>query len=304
MVEVIQKLIHQTSTVFLDKREAVELSVICILADGHLLIEDVPGVGKTTLVQTLGQLLGLKTNRIQFTIDLLPADILGGNIFNPKDQQFNFFPGPLFAQLVLADELNRASPRTQSALLQAMEEEAVSIDGFTHSLPRPFFVIATQNPHHNIGTFPLPESQLDRFMMSLELNYASPETEMKIFSSGAARNKLSALQPLLSAVELEKIQDAVQNISVNDIITKYVSQLLSKSRQDSTPGESLSTRCGLSLINTAKAKAYVEGRTFVKTDDVQYVFVPVTGHRLGGRSGVQVGRQFAKELLMGTEVPK
>lgn len=304
MVEVIRKLIDQTSTVFLDKREAVELSVICILADGHLLIEDVPGVGKTTLVQTLGQLLALKTNRVQFTIDLLPADILGGNIFNPKDQQFHFFPGPLFAQLVLADELNRASPRTQSALLQAMEEEAVSIDGFTHNLPRPFFVIATQNPHHNIGTFPLPESQLDRFMMSLELNYASAETEMKIFASGSTRNRLLKLSPLLSGVELEKIQEQVQQITVSDIITKYVSLLLERSRAESTPGESLSTRCGLALIATAKAKAFIEGRTFVKTDDIQYVFVPVTGHRLGGRSGVQTGRQFARDLLAGTEVPK
>ncbi len=168
----LSQLIAEVSNILLDKAEAVRLAVVCLLADGHLLIEDAPGVGKTTMVQALSKLLDLQTKRIQFTVDLLPADILGTHIYNPKEQEFNFHQGPLFSQLVLADELNRASPRTQSAMLQAMEEEQVSIDGKTWQLPEPFFVIATQNPHQNSGTFPLPESQLDRFNMSLELDYA------------------------------------------------------------------------------------------------------------------------------------
>lgn len=304
MLKKIQNIIEQTSTVFLDKHEAVKLSVVCILADGHLLIEDVPGVGKTTLVQTLGQLLALKTHRIQFTIDLLPADILGGNIYNPKSQEFNFFPGPLFAQLILADELNRASPRTQSALLQAMEEMTVSIDGFTHTLMRPFFVIATQNPHHNIGTFPLPESQLDRFLMSLELNYASPETEKKIFQLNSSRERLAQLQPLLTGEELLKLQKQIEQIKVSDVIADYVSQFLEMSRKDNTPGEALSTRCGLALIRAAKAWAYLEGRDFVKPEDVQKVFIPVSGHRLGGKAGVAQGRIWAKGILETTPAPR
>ncbi len=304
MLKSIQNIIEQTSTVFLDKRDAIKLSVVCLLADGHLLIEDVPGVGKTTLVQTLGQLLALKTHRIQFTIDLLPADILGGNIYNPKSQDFNFYPGPLFAQLVLADELNRASPRTQSALLQAMEEMAVSIDGFTHTLLRPFFVIATQNPHHNIGTFPLPESQLDRFLMSLELHYPSPETEQKIFQMNSSRERMEKLQPVLTGEELIKLQNEIKLIKVSDVVASYVSQFLENSRKENVPGESLSTRCGLSLIRAAKAWAYIEGRDYIKAEDVQKVFIPVTGHRLGGKAGVAQGRLWSKTILEMTPAPR
>ena len=213
----ITELLKQTSGIFLDKEEAVKLSTVCLLAGGHLLIEDVPGVGKTTLVQTLGQLLGLKTNRIQFTIDLLPGDILGGHIYDPRDHEFHFHPGPLFAELILADELNRASPRTQSALLQAMEEGQVSLDGKTWNLPKPFFVIATQNPHQNLGTFPLPESQLDRFMISLELNFASKNTEIEIFKNKNPRDKIGALKALFTAAELLEIQNMIENKRIKNI---------------------------------------------------------------------------------------
>lgn len=304
MLKSIQNIIEQTSTVFLDKHEAVKLAVVCLLADGHLLIEDVPGVGKTTLVQTLGQLLGLKTHRIQFTIDLLPADILGGNIYNPKTQDFNFFPGPLFAQLILADELNRASPRTQSALLQAMEEMTVSIDGFNHMLPRPFFVIATQNPHHNIGTFPLPESQLDRFLMSLELNYASRDTEKKIFQMKSARDRMNLLRPIMEMTELVKIQKHIEDYKLSDVVADYVSLLLENSRKENTLGESLSTRCGVSLIRAAKAWAFLESRDYVKPEDIQKVFIPIAGHRLGGKMGVAQGREWAKSILEMTTTPR
>lgn len=300
----IHELIRKTSSIFLDKEEAVRLSAVCILAGGHLLIEDVPGVGKTTLVQTLGRLLALNTHRIQFTIDLLPGDILGGHLFNPKDQEFHFHPGPLFAQLVLADELNRASPRTQSALLQAMEEGQVSIDGKTWDLPKPFFVIATQNPHQNLGTFPLPESQLDRFLMSLELNYASKSTEIKIFQSANPRDKMSDLKSLINSEELLQIQKQVENITISLAVAEYVGQLLENSRKIDFPGEPLSTRAGIAVIKAAKAWAFLDQRDFLKPEDIQHVLQSVFGHRLGGTHGLRQGREWADLLQKQTAVPR
>lgn len=300
----INSLMQKTSTIFLDKDEAVKLSTVCLLAGGHLLIEDVPGVGKTTLVQTLGQLLGLKTNRIQFTIDLLPGDILGGHIFNPKDQEFHFHAGPLFAELILADELNRASPRTQSALLQAMEEGQISLDGKTWNLPKPFFVIATQNPHQNLGTFPLPESQLDRFMFSLELNYASKKTEVQIFQKQNPRERISALEPILSALELIDVQQQVENIHVSENVAEYVAQLLENTRKSDFSGEPVSTRAGISMVKAAKAWAYLEKRNFVMPEDVQAILQPVLGHRLGGTHGIRQGREWARVLEKQTAVPR
>lgn len=300
----IAQLVEQTSTIFLDKEEAVRLSTVCLLAGGHLLIEDVPGVGKTTLVQTLGQLLGLKTNRIQFTIDLLPGDILGGHIYNPKEHEFNFHPGPLFAELILADELNRASPRTQSALLQAMEEGQVSIDGKNWNLPKPFYVIATQNPHQNLGTFPLPESQLDRFTISLELNFASKKTEMQIFQSQNPREKITSLKSLFSPEEVIKLQQQVNEVKVAPAVAEYVSNLLENSRRSEFAGEALSTRAGISLIRSAKAWAYLESRDYLKPEDVQSVLLPVLGHRLGGTHGLRQGREWARLLQEQTAVPR
>lgn len=298
------ELMKQTSTIFLDKDEAVKLSTVCLLSGGHLLIEDVPGVGKTTLVQTLGQLLGLKTNRIQFTIDLLPGDILGGHIYDPRDHEFHFHQGPLFAELILADELNRASPRTQSALLQAMEEGQASIDGKTWDLPRPFFVIATQNPHQNLGTFPLPESQLDRFMMSLELNYASKNTEIAILKKKNPRDKIRDLKPLLSAAELIEIQNKIEDVFVSDSIAQYVGALLENSRRSEFGGEPASTRAGISLIRAAKSWAYLDQRDFLKPEDIQAVLEPVLGHRLGGIHGLRKGREWVRTLQSQTEVPR
>jgi MoxR-like ATPase len=303
MSELFKLLIQQTASVVLDKTPEIQLAVTCLLAGGHLLIEDVPGVGKTTLVQTLGKLSGLECHRIQFTVDLLPADILGGQIFNPKEQRFEFHPGPLFTQMVLADELNRASPRTQGALLQAMEEHQVSIDGVTHSLPAPFFVIATQNPHQQMGTFPLPESQLDRFLMSLELNYASAETEIALFKAQDSREKLNNLRPLLSANDFDQIISKVSQIKVSDVVAQYVSQLLDRSRLKSQEALPLSTRAGLSLIRAAKAWAFLEGRDYLRPDDVQKILVPVLGHRLGGNHGLRKGRQWALVLQKETPVP-
>jgi MoxR-like ATPase len=300
----INELRLKTSTIFLDKDEAIKLSIVCLLAGGHLLIEDVPGVGKTTLVQTLGQLLGLKTNRIQFTIDLLPGDILGGHLFNPKDQEFHFHPGPLFAELILADELNRASPRTQSALLQAMEEGQISLDGKTWNLPSPFFVIATQNPHQNLGTFPLPESQLDRFMLSLELNFASKQTEVHIFQSQNPRERIPTLLPILNAADLIEVQSQVDKIHVSASVAEYVGTLLENSRKADFPGEPVSTRAGISLINAAKAWAYLDKRNFIMPEDIQAILQPVLGHRLGGTHGLRQGREWARVLEKQTAVPR
>ena len=301
--DLVRNLIGKACEVILDKRTEVELAVTCLLASGHLLIEDVPGVGKTTLVQTLGRLTGLQANRIQFTVDLLPADILGGPIFNQKEQKFEFFPGPIFTQVVFADELNRASPRTQGALLQAMEEYQVSIDGKNHVLPKPFFVIATQNPHQQLGTFPLPESQLDRFLMSLELNYASPKVEMQIFKAGEPREKLQQLQPVVSTEQLLAMQAEVEKIVVSDAVAEYVSRILENSRHKVTDGIPLSTRAGLSLIRAAKAAAYIQERSNLRPEDVQQVVVPVLAHRLGGNNGIRKGRELALALLQQTQVP-
>lgn len=303
MRELISQMVESASQVVLGKKDEIKQATICLLAGGHLLIEDVPGVGKTTMVKTLARLLGLDSHRIQFTVDLLPSDILGSPIFDPKDQKFNFHPGPLFAELILADELNRASPRTQSALLQAMEEGEVSIDGILHSLPKPFLVIATQNPHQQTGTFPLPESQLDRFLMSLELNYAKPEIEIQIFSQKDPQSKLKDLKPVLGGSQLLEIQSQVRQVQVSEKVAAYVTALLGNSRNSKAQWLPLSTRAGMALIRAAQAHAYIEDRDYLRAEDVQAVMIPVLGHRLGGFHGIRQGRSFASSLQASTVVP-
>lgn len=296
-------LVAKASEIVLDKENEIQLAITCILAGGHLLIEDVPGVGKTTLVQVLGKLTGLQTHRIQFTIDLLPADILGSQIFHPQHQSFEFHQGPLFAQLIMADELNRASPRTQSALLQAMEEGEVSLDGRTWPLPKPFHVIATQNPHQQLGTFSLPESQLDRFLMSLELHYASAKTEMRLFREEDPRQKLEHLSAQIGGAELLEIQQKISTTKISENIASYVSALLEGSRRQDFAGQALSTRAGLALVRAAKAWAFLQDRTYVRPEDVQVVLISVLGHRLGGNHGLRKGREWAQLLLDKTPVP-
>jgi MoxR-like ATPase len=299
----VRDITEAASQIVLGKQNEIRQATTCLLAGGHLLIEDVPGVGKTTLVKTLAKLLGLDSHRIQFTVDLLPSDILGSPIFDPRDQKFHFHPGPLFAPLILADELNRASPRTQSALLQAMEEGEVSIDGTVHPLPQPFLVIATQNPHQQSGTFPLPESQIDRFLMSLELNYADPKTEVQIFSQADPQQKMKDLKPLLTGAELLEIQSQVRQVKVSEKVASYVGALLAGSRNSKTQWLPLSTRAGLALIRAAQAQAYLEDRDFTRPEDVQAVLVSVLGHRLGGFHGIRQGRSFASTLQASTVVP-
>jgi len=266
--------------IILGKPREVRLAVACLLAGGHLLIEDLPGLGKTTLAHTLAALLGLDFSRIQFTADLLPADITGISIYDREQAGFRFVPGPVFAQLVLADEINRATPKTQSALLEAMEEGQVTSEGETRRLPRPFFVIATQNPAHQIGTFPLPESQLDRFLMRLELGYPGRDAERELLRSGGRRQAAEALAPLLEAAQLPAIQEAIAGVYAADPLIDYVQALIDASRQNPAFRHGLSPRAGLALLAAARAWAWLAGRPMVLPDDVQAVFPAVARHRL------------------------
>jgi MoxR-like ATPase len=296
MQKKVHQVIEEAAKVLLDKKNEIEKSVICILAQGHLLIEDVPGVGKTTLVQLLARLMGLHNSRVQFTNDLLPADVLGNMVYDNDKKDFSFHKGPVFAQLVLADELNRANPRTQSALLQAMEESEVTLDGEHYPLPEPFCLIATQNPRSQIGTSPLPESQLDRFLMSLELSHANPQAEIKIIQGMDAREKLKTMLTLLNSHEVLAAQKAVNEVHVSEKVASYISQLLQKSRQKGHPTP-LSIRAGMALAKAGRACAFLENRDHVLPDDIQKIAIEVLAHRLGGLEGVAKGRGLAHELL-------
>ncbi|CAA0358651.1 ATPase AAA [Alteromonas marina] len=263
------------------KEHQLKLAITCLLANGHLLIEDLPGMGKTTLSHALSQVFGLQYARIQFTSDLLPSDMLGINIFHTherdEEKRFTFRHGPIFSQVVLADELNRASPKTQSALLEAMEERQVSIDGVTHALPTPFFVIATQNPSYQSGTYPLPESQLDRFFMRISLGYPAWEAEKAMLMQQDAS---APLTQILDAASLNKMQNEVAAIHTSDAILHYILRLVSESRQSNEFPNPLSPRASRALLQGAKAWAYVSGKDYVTPEDVQAVFIAITAHRL------------------------
>jgi MoxR-like ATPase len=271
--------------VILGKRREIRLALTCLLAGGHLLIEDYPGVGKTTLAHTLARLLGLQFSRIQFTSDLLPADITGVSIFDRDQAAFRFLPGPVFAQLVLADEINRATPKTQSALLEAMEERQVTVEGATRPLPAPFFVIATQNPSHQIGTFPLPESQLDRFLMRIELGYPDPAAERALLAAGGQRAAADRLDPLLTATELPALQREAGAVHAAGPLIDYVQALVEATRRDPAFQHGLSPRAGLALLAAARAWAWLDGRDIVVPDDVQEVLPAVARHRLRPAQG-------------------
>ncbi len=278
--EAIDNVRRMLGTIILGKDDEISLALACLLARGHLLIEDLPGLGKTTLAQALAKVLGLSYQRIQFTSDLLPADIIGVSIFQQRDGQFEFKPGPIFAQLVLADEVNRATPKAQSALLEAMEEQQVSVDGHTHMLPRPFFVVATQNPSDQIGTFPLPESQLDRFLMRLELGYPSEDCERALITGTDRRSMLSDIDAVIQPVQLEALQTAATNIHISEPLIDYVQALVRFTRESPDIETGLSPRGSLALVAAAKARALVEDHSGVFPDDVQAIFTVVAGHRL------------------------
>jgi MoxR-like ATPase len=266
--------------VILGKDRQLRLALACLLARGHLLIEDLPGVGKTTLAHGLAQLLGLRFQRIQFTSDMLPADILGVSIYDRESGAFNFHPGPVFAQMVLADEINRATPKTQSALLEAMEERQVTADGQTRPLPTPFFVIATQNPAYQIGTFPLPESQLDRFLMRIELGYPDRVAERELLAGTDRREVLAGMAPCLSPAALLEYQEAVRGVHVSDALIDYVQALVAHTRESAEWQAGLSPRAALALLASARAWAWLGGRNHVLPEDIQAVLPSVAGHRL------------------------
>lgn len=280
MKQLIDTVVQELNQILLGKNQQVRLAVCGLLARGHLLIEDIPGMGKTTLSHALAKIMGLTYQRIQFTNDLLPADVLGYSMYDKEAGSLVFHPGPIFAQVVLADEINRASPRTQSALLEAMEERQVSIEGETRPLPQPFFVIATQNPIEQGGTFPLPESQLDRFLMRVRLGYPDPRAERELLEGEDRRVMTEQLKSLLPQAELVTLQDAVSRVKASPALLDYVQRLLDQSRRMPGLVYGLSPRAGLGLLRAAKAWALMEGRNHVLPDDIQAVLPSIAEHRL------------------------
>jgi MoxR-like ATPase len=301
----LQSAIDALETVILGKPQQIRLCLACLLARGHLLIEDVPGVGKTTLAHALAQVLGLAWQRVQFTSDLLPADIIGVSVFDRASQQFHFRKGPIFTQLLLADEVNRASPRTQSALLEAMEERQVSADVTTYALPEPFFVVATQNPHEQLGTFPLPESQLDRFLMRVTLGYPDAIHEREVLRRGDRRDVLPQITPALNPEMLIGIQHDVRNVHVADALLDYVQALIARTRDRTDLKIGLSPRAGQGLIRAAQAWSFVCGRRAVLPEDVQAVVPAVVAHRLERRdpAGRDDSLNIADDLIRSVPVP-
>ncbi|BAZ92621.1 hypothetical protein TspCOW1_25150 [Thiohalobacter sp. COW1] len=289
--------------IILGKEQSLRLALACLLARGHLLVEDLPGVGKTTLAHALAAVLGLDYQRIQFTSDLLPADILGISVFDRESGQFRFHPGPVFAQLVLADEINRATPKTQSALLEAMEEGQVTLEGATRALPEPFFVIATQNPTYQIGTFPLPESQLDRFLMRLHLGYPDAAAERELLAGVSRRELIRDQAPLLSPEQLAELQAAVARIHASPALLDYIQALLATSRDSGHYRSGLSPRAGLALLQGARAWALIDGRDHVLPDDIQAVLAAVVGHRLQPRDADGLAPETLLEPLLAVEIP-
>lgn len=278
--EVLDSIVDAIGQVILGKEDAIRLSLTCLLARGHLLIEDLPGVGKTTLSHVIAKTLGLDYQRIQFTSDLLPADILGISIYDRESSTFSFHPGPVFSQLILADEVNRATPRAQSALLEAMEESQVTIEGKTRALPEPFFVIATQNPSHQIGTFPLPESQLDRFTMRIQIGYPNNAAERELLKGSDRRVMLKSIKPVIQASQLIDIQRQAESIHVANALLDYLQNLLDYSRRSADYANGLSPRAGLAVLRCARAWALMQGRPQVLPEDIQHVLPSIIGHRL------------------------
>lgn len=302
--EDLEKVLKQANEILLGKEHEVRIALTCLLAGGHLLVEDVPGVGKTTMVYLFGQLLGLKLNRIQFTNDLLPGDILGTMVFQKEKETFEFKKGPIFGQLILADELNRATPKTQSALLQCMEERSVTVEGQTFRLDEPFIIVATQNPFYQVGTFQLPESQLDRFFMSLHLDFPKREFEKKILLQENSRDLIDKVEPIMESSRLPELRKAIEKVSVSDPLLDYLLDLIEKGRSDLEEGAYLSPRAGKDLIQGARAYAFLQDRDYVLPDDIQVVAPYVLGHRLGGGKGVVYGQKLIEDLIKKTPLKK
>lgn len=287
----------QVNTLVLGKPRQVRLAFVALFSDGHLLIEDLPGLGKTTLAHSLASTLGLGFQRIQFTSDLLPADVVGVSIFDPQARRFDFHPGPVFTEVLLADEINRAPPRTQSALLEAMAEHQVTVDGTTHALPDPFFVIATQNPVDLSGTYPLPDSQLDRFLLRLGLGYPDQAAERALLAGEDRRALIAQARPLLTRDDVAEVRGAVRSVHASEALVEYVQALLARSRHHPGVRVGLSPRAGLALLRGARAHALLEGRDHVRPSDVQALFVAVAAHRLVPEADAGGGEALAHLIL-------
>jgi MoxR-like ATPase len=306
MLEKIRTCAAQIGAVIVGKELQIRQSLTCLLAGGHLLIEDAPGVGKTTLAHAIALSLGLPFRRLQFTSDLLPSDVIGVSVYDRTDSRFVFHPGPIFTEVLLADEINRASPKTQSALLEAMEEAQVSVDGLARPLPQPFFVIATQNPLHQVGTFPLPESQLDRFLMCISLGYPDRAAERALLAGEPRRDMLKNLRPVARPADLISAQLAVKTVFASEALLDYVQSLLAHTRASGKYAEGLSPRAGLALLAAARGWAWLDGRDHLIPEDIQNVLPAVAGHRLHAsqRDGARVlhGRELVTQLIQAVPV--
>jgi len=295
---------QQISTIIKGKPQQIRDCVACLIAGGHLLIEDLPGVGKTTLAHALSISMGLKFSRLQFTADLMPSDLLGVSIYEREQSAFVFHPGPVFAQVLLADEINRAGPKSQSALLEAMEENQVSVDGVSHPLPQPFFVIATQNPSEQLGTYPLPESQLDRFLMCISLGYPDQAAERELLMGQDSREALRALMPVMSPAELQQAQAHVRAVHAAPALLDYLQTLIAATRSGQWFAEGLSPRAGLGLLRAARARALLDGRDFVAPDDVQAILPQTIAHRLRPKPGSGRGpREQVRAMIEAIALP-
>lgn len=292
------KAVDTVNQIIMGKEQQVKLAFSCLLARGHLLIEDLPGVGKTTLAHALATVIGVRYQRIQFTSDLLPADILGVSIYRRDQEKFEFHPGPIFAELVLADEINRATPKSQSALLEAMAEGQVTIEGVTHALPKPFFVIATQNPLDLVGTFPLPDSQLDRFLLSISLGFPEPEVERELLTAQDRISMLRDTQAVISPDDVLQLNIDCQKVHVSDALLDYVQALLAETRNSRWFETGLSPRAGIAMLQCCKAFAFLEGRSFAIPEDVKAIFPGLARHRMNVPHGMEksVGEQISTLL--------
>ena len=297
-------IVKQISTIVLGKKDQIRLSLTCLFARGHLLIEDIPGIGKTTLAKALSKCLGLQFRRVQFTSDMLPGDILGTSIFDRKQSAFLFHPGPVFTQVLLADEINRATPKTQSALLEAMEEQQVTIEGETRGLESPFFVIATQNPLEQYGTFPLPESQLDRFLMRIDLGYPDRTAEKKLLESEDVRDLMTNLPSCIAVENVLEIQRQIHIVHISDALLNYIQDILAFTRTSAYFHIGLSPRAGMAIAQASRSWSYISGRDFVLPEDVQKILPWVVGHRLRSKETLEeIPRQRLATILSDVPIP-
>jgi MoxR-like ATPase len=300
----LSRLVDQISTIVVGKRPQIEDCVACVMAGGHLLIEDVPGVGKTTLAHTLAISLGLDFRRVQFTADLMPSDLIGVSVFERARDAFVFHQGPVFAQVLLADEINRAGPKTQSALLEAMEEQQVSVENETRALPKPFFVIGTQNPSDQLGTYPLPESQLDRFLMRITLGYPDRQAERELLAGGDRRHAALLLKPVMTVAQLQAAQQAVLSVRAAGPLLDYLQSLIAATRSGAWFSEGLSPRAGIAVLRASKARALMAGRDYVAPDDVQAILPQAIAHRLQPVSGAGRGSiEQVQAMVEATPIP-